>query len=348
MNSLFLALICFSAAFAADDPAAVAFSKECAAKAAEADKAESMTVRGKDGWLFFAGELRHLGAGRFWGETAAAASRATKPEDADPLPAILDFKAQLDAAGIELLLVPVPPKAIAYPEMISDAVAPGADGLPPRLDPFHQEFYNILRQNKIEVLDLVPPLTAARSDKAGAVFCRHDTHWSGRACVIAAKLIAERVKDRPWLKEHKPLELAAEERTVTIAGDLWKALGDQTIPRETLPLRFIASAGQPVQPDRASPIVLLGDSHTLVFHAGGDDMLATGAGLADQLAMELGLAVDVVGVRGSGATPARISFYRRSQADKQYLDRKKLVIWCFSAREFTEAQGWRKVPIKPR
>ena len=355
MNSLCIALICASACFAADDPAVVAFSRECAAKAAAADKAGTMVVQGKDGWLFFAGELRHIGAGRFWGENAAAVSKATKPEDADPLPAILDFKAQFDAAGIELLVVPVPPKAIVYPEMISDAVSPGPDGgrpvrTPPRLDQYDREFYEILRQNKIEVLDLVPPLMSARGDEGGAVFCKHDTHWSGRACAIAAKLIAERVKDRPWLKDRPRLELSAEERQVTIAGDLWKALGDQAIPRETLPLRFISMVGGagPVQPDRASPIVLLGDSHTLVFHAGGDDMLATGAGLADQLAMELGLAVDMVGVRGSGATPARISFYRRSQGDKQYLDAKKLVVWCFSAREFTEAQGWRKVPIKPR
>ncbi|HUU68982.1 MAG TPA: hypothetical protein VM186_05630, partial [Planctomycetota bacterium] len=72
----------------------VAFSRECAAKAAAADKAGTMVVQGKDGWLFFAGELRHIGAGRFWGENAAAVSKATKPEDADPLPAILDFKAQ--------------------------------------------------------------------------------------------------------------------------------------------------------------------------------------------------------------------------------------------------------------
>ena len=52
-----------------------------------------------------------------------------------------------------------------------------------------------------------------------------------------------------------------------------------------------------------------------------------------------------VGVRGSGATPARIELYRRGQADPEYLKNKKLVIWCFSAREFTENQGWRKVPV---
>lgn len=333
---------------ATENALARAFADDCAAKAAAAEKAASMVVKGRDGWLFFDKELRHIGVGRFWGDAAPKASRTAKPEDADPLPAILDFKTQLDAAGIELIMMPVPPKAIVYPEMISDKIAPGSDGALPRLDPFHQEFYKLLQDNKIAVVDLVPPLMAARNDPAGPVFCKHDTHWSGRACIIAAKLIAQQVNYRLWLKGGKRLDLAPEERTLQIAGDLWKALGDPGVAGESLSLRFICANGQPVQPDKASPVVLMGDSHTLVFHTGGDDMLAAGAGLADQLAMELGRAVDVVGVRGSGATPARISFFRRSQADKTYLDAKKLVIWCFSAREFTESQGWRKVPIRPR
>ena len=95
-----------------------------------------------------------------------------------------------------------------------------------------------------------------------------------------------------------------------------------------------------------SPIVLLGDSHNLVFHV-GDDMHVTGAGLADQLAVELGMPVDVVAVRGAGATPARVNLLRRVQRDPGYWNRKRLVIWCFSAREFTQSDGWAMVPIAP-
>jgi alginate O-acetyltransferase complex protein AlgJ len=84
----------------------------------------------------------------------------------------------------------------------------------------------------------------------------------------------------------------------------------------------------------------MGDSHTLIFH---DPLLfARGAGLPDHLALRLGLAVDLVGVRGSGATSTRIELLRR----KDNLEGKKLVIWCFSFREFTESTtGWRKVPV---
>jgi alginate O-acetyltransferase complex protein AlgJ len=34
-----------------------------------------------------------------------------------------------------------------------------------------------------------------------------------------------------------------------------------------------------------------------------------------------------------------------ARADAGYLDKKKLVIWCFSVREFTESTGWSKVPV---
>ena len=88
----------------------------------------------------------------------------------------------------------------------------------------------------------------------------------------------------------------------------------------------------------------MGDSHCLVFHAGGD-LHGTGAGLADQLAAELGRAVDVIGVRGSGATPARVNLLRRAKADPSYLANKKWIIWCFAAREFTESAGWSAVPF---
>jgi len=80
----------------------------------------------------------------------------------------------------------------------------------------------------------------------------------------------------------------------------------------------------------------MGDSHCLVFHAGGD-LQGTGAGLAAQLAAELGAAVDVIGVRGSGATPARVNLLRRSKANPAYLASKKWIIWCFSARELAAA-----------
>jgi alginate O-acetyltransferase complex protein AlgJ len=316
---------------------------ELAAKATSGNDG-GMVVKGKDGWLFASGELRSLSVGPFWGEAAASVSKAADPAGKDPLPAILDFKAQLDKAGVELLVVPVPAKATIYPEKILDSVPASSDAFP-RLDAAQQEFFRILGENGIAVLDLASAFLEHRNDKGGALYCMQDTHWSGRACVLAAGLIAERIKDREWLAALPKRTFDIEEKTVEIVGDLAQMSGEAKPVPEKMPLTFVyerTDAGAaPVAPSDKSPILLLGDSHNLIFH-GGDDMLARSAGLPDQLAYALGTPVDLVGVRGSGATPARINLARR----RDNLAGKKLVIWCFTVREFTESpQGWRKVPV---
>jgi len=330
---------------------AKAFKAKCGELARAAEKEKSIVIVGADGWLFLTREMRHVSVGKFWGERAAEVSNAVRPDRADPLPAILDFHRQLEDLDIELIIVPVPAKEFVYPETIYDKMTPPEKGPPPRMDDAHQEFYEILRENGINVIDMMPEFLAKRLDKEGLVYCRQDTHWSGRACVLTAHRIAEELKARPWYEgvEKKKFSLR-EEPAEVIKADLWRTLPEGSRPpQESLYLRYIgepdSSGYEPVAPDRGSPVILLGDSHTLVFHA-GRDMLAKGAGLADQLALELGFAVDLIGVRGSGATPARANLYRRGRADETYLSKKKMIVWCFSVREFTESLGWSKVPVK--
>lgn len=331
-------------AFAEEDAAALAFREVCVKMAADAGKA--MAIAGADDWLFLGNELRHMGVGQFWGDHAAKASKAP-PRDADPLPAIMDFKSQLDALGIELILVPVPPKAVIYPEKISVAVKAPADGkAPARLDAAHQEFYKLLREKGVNVLDLTDDFLARRVTDDGPIYCRQDSHWSGLACNLAAGRIAGMIRGMDWYKEVKRTGFKQEVVSTPISGDLWSSLDEATRPeKETLKLRKITTAGGDVlEPDPDSPVILLGDSHNLVFQAGGD-MHASGSGLADQLAYELGIAVDLRAVRGSGATPARINLYRAGSSKPGYFAKKKVVVWCFTAREFTESQGWRLVPV---
>lgn len=333
---------------AAPDDLSDRFAAACAGLADAAERRDAMTVVGHDGWLFFAPELRHVGAGRFWGPQAAQVSRARQADQADPLPAILDFKQQLDQIGVELLVVPVPPKSVVYPERLPVELIPQANGAPPRLDPVHQEFYELLRSQGVDVLDLTPLFLSNREHPEGPAYCLQDTHWSGVGCVLAAGRIADEVRRRPWYTDVQRQVYRDEWQTITITGDLWSDLGEPAPPKEQIRVRRVGGAGTdgltPIALDLNSRIILLGDSHNLVFHAGGD-MHGNGTGLADQLALELGLAVDVVAVRGSGATPARLNLLRRAQRTPGYWTRKRLVIWCFAAREFTESDGWQLVPI---
>lgn len=321
LTTLSLALLA-PAAPAADD-AAAAFRALCTQKGAAGD---SMAVAGSDGWLFLRSELQHIGAGPFWGEAAAKVSKAASPEKADPLPAILDFHEQLKAMGITLIMAPVPCKALVYPEALDGAAAQ-------RLDTVHQEFFKLLGDKGVKVLDLAEAFAKEKSKPATpSLYCKTDSHWSPYGCEVAARQIREALGAPAWLQpKPEPFKTRSEPRK--IVGDLTDGKGS-----EELSARVVEAPPAALE-DKASPILLLGDSHTLVFHAGAE-LHGTGAGLADQLAAELGIAVDVIGVRGSGATPARINLMRRAKADPAYLAGKKAVIWCFAAREFTESTGW--------
>ena len=312
-----------------------------------AAKASSPVVVGSDGWLFLKKELRFLNVGPFWGEQAKTASQAKRVDARDPTPAIVAFNQALAEKGVTLLLVPVPPKALIYSEYVPDADKGKAWGT--NLD----QYYTILRDKGVRVLDLRQTFYAVKKKQDKLLYCREDTHWSGYGVTVAADQIAKEIESLTPKGKSKYTE---KWRNIQISGDLRQMLGDadqkeaekkETENKETIAIREIVDAsGRMPEPDPSSPVLVLGDSHVLVFHDGGD-MFARGAGLSDQLAFSLAGPVDVIGVRGSGATPARLSLYRKVQRTGDYWSGKKVVIWCFAAREFTESDGWRVLPIEP-
>src|SRR5438045_2773316 len=130
--------------------AAQDFAASLAKTIQDLEQKKAAAVTGIDGWLFFGGELRLLSLGKFWGNDALKVSRAHKPDLADRVPAILDFQQQLKTRGIELLVVPVPPKASVYPEKI----VAGIDLQTKDPAPEPHRCYEELRAAGIDVLDL--------------------------------------------------------------------------------------------------------------------------------------------------------------------------------------------------
>ena len=278
--------------------------------------AEPTSVEGVDGWRFLPAEIKHLLAG----------DPSNDPKK--PLDTIVDFNQQLKQLGVRLIVVPVPAKVTIHPEFFDKRLAGAAAASSPEA-----AFYEALRAKGVDVVDLTQDFAAAKAQ--GPLYCARDSHWNGRAIVLAAQKLAPKLKG---LSEAN-LGLEAREGQIEIQGDLGGA-------KEKTTVRFINPKGQTarLEPDRASPILILGDSYVLVFHDGGD-MHASGAGLPDQLAFELRAPVDILGVRGSGATPARVSLARRARANPNYLSSKKVVIWCFGVRELTQAEAWKSVPL---
>ena len=302
-----------------------------------AAKEEGRAVPGLDGWLFSRQEIAHISKGDFWGDAAQTTSLAGKPESRDPLAAILDFKQQLERAGIELIVVPVPAKAHVYPDKLVAGIPPTQVNSNHRFDPAHQQFLQELGKAGVEYLDLTRLFLDARRSGSTPLFLQRDTHWSPTGLSVVARALKDRIASRSWFQALEKLQFERKSEIVQVNGDLMETTSTSAGSDTVSVLRIVPS---PV-PDRNSPIVLLGDSHTLIFHSGGD-MHAKDAGLPENLAFELGLNVDLVGVRGSGATPARVELARR----RDNMAGKKLAIWCFTVREYTESSsGWRKVPV---
>lgn len=289
-------------------------------KAAEAEVRNDSFVAGEDGWRFLPAELK------FASKLASPdLANLTKPA----IDAIADFAEQMKAANVSLVVMPVPPKVL----LAGTAAGVSAE----EQEKMRAGWESIMREltsRKVTVVDLLPDYSAATHEP----FCRRDTHWSGRGIALAADRLLP-LLEGAGMADHEAPGFGDAWTKQTINGDL----GGDPEEIELRVQRVPANTGAMTK----NPALLLGDSHVLVFHQGGD-LHTTGAGLPEQLAAALGSKPEVLGVRGSGATSSRLQLARRARADEDYLPSKKVIVWCFAGREFTEADSWKKVPILRR
>lgn len=295
----------------------------------EAASTEATSVQGKDNWRFLRAELRHLAA-------ISAPDFALKPATG-PLQAITEFQKALADRSIRLVLVPIPEKARIRCDQLAGGIKPD-DAQP--LDKAAAALYDQLKKAGIDVLDLTAAFRAEVAKGADPGYCRTDSHFTPRFCELTAAELAKTCQAALPDLAKTAGPTTAVETTITITGDL-AAAGDS----ETLKSRQISQQGGGlIEPAERSPVLLLGDSHCLIFHAGGD-MLASGTGLSDHLTAVLGTAPAVVGVRGGGATASRVNLYRKAAKDKAFLPATKIVLWCLAARDLTQAVDWKPVPL---
>ncbi len=321
--------------------AAEAFAQECEVRA----KAEQVNIRGDDpAWFFMKRELKQLAAGAFW-EKDWAVVAANKT---DPSSHIVIFNDLLKAKGVRLIMVPIPAKAAIYPDKLAAKFAPGS---PLVLKGYLDE----LRGKGVEVLDIEPVLNAHRAKTGGEgadkLYCEQDSHFAPLTSEIIAGLIKQEVADEKWFKDQpKETFKRSAKETLSIRGD--QAGGASPAAKaELLTLTYagkeVGGKIEAVPADKDSPVLLLGDSHTMVF-TDGADMHCRSAGLQDQLQYDLGFAIDRVSNKGSGIMQARKNLVlMRVRNEPGFWEKKKLVIWAFSAREFTQSSDRMiKLPIE--
>lgn len=306
-----------------------AFAQLASERAAAAAAKNSRVVDGETpGWLFLTAELKHVGVGEFW----------TRPEatpGGDPAAAIIAYHEALKALGVTLVVVPVPAKAVIYPDRLAsghDAEAAFATA----------PFFEKLTAAGVTAVDLEPVFRNEREEQK--VCCEQDSHWTPSACRLTAELLCELPAVRDLFPPQELVPRAGEE--ISITGDLVEGLGKEGPDKETLTM--FKAAAQPVPPDEDSPVLLIGDSHTVVFSEAGGTIRnhTTGAGLRDHVQARLGLPLAVVTTAASGGDGARGLLARKAAATPDFWESRKLVIWCFSAREFTQGR-WRPIPPQP-
>ncbi len=308
----------------------------------------------RENWCYQMSELRYGATGPFFGEAAQTFFPDAPPEEADPLGAVLDFRDQLEARGIDLIFVPIPVRPLIYPEGVIDlGEFVDADPLPD-LKPMQNRFLGIVGNAGVLTVDLTSLFLRNRRYVGGPLYCKSDTHWTPSGATLAAMSIGRLLKSRPWY-EHTVDELDDPTAKFSMRwsnrrhfGHCYKKLRDlggvENLSEEELSVREIIGpgslrSGRKTLRHPDSPVVVLGDSNMLWWQQ-------MNAAFPQQLAFELGYWVDTLTTHGGGINEARLNLARTLREDPEYLDGKRAVIWIFTARSMINAKPyWLRIPL---
>jgi alginate O-acetyltransferase complex protein AlgJ len=305
-------------------------------------------VEGRDGWIIHSGEMKYLRSSSFIGENASRANPRAPAERADPVPVIIDFHRQLQERGIELYLMPIPVRPIIYPESVLGPEPFAKRTTIPNLHFSLQELLGSLREGGVRVFDLTQLFLDEREHpEYGSVFCRSDTHWTPYGISLGARILAAEIKMKPWYEAVPKQRYSQRWRTKKHKGALYqtyeKATGKVLEPDPVQMRRIMIETEDGLEgfglhhPE--SPVILIGDSNAARW-------TPFRSGLPYALAFELGFPIDVLSEAAGGANETRLNLVRKVRAEPGYLEGKRIVVWCFSARTFTNTrEGWIPMPL---
>ncbi len=309
-------------------------------------KGNEKAIPGRNGWLHFAQDLDYLTGPPFLSPDQLRTREKAhelweKPMHPEPLAAIIEFKKQLMARGIVLIVVPVPVKVAIQPDKISDRRL-----RPPLANRSWQPFAEALQKSGVQLFDARSVL-ARYVLQHGDAYLATDTHWlPGAMQAVAEELAGYIAKESPQLLGSADLQVQMQR--VIGHGDIARML--------TLPDKAHLFAGQEVelrqilterhefwQPDRNAEILLLGDSFTNIYSTDGLSW-GVGAGFAEQLSHFLRTPLDLLARNDSGAYVTREMLAGELAQGRDRLAGKKLVIWQFAERELAFGD-WRSIAM---
>jgi hypothetical protein len=180
---------------------------------------------------------------------------------------IIGMDRQLSAVKIKLIVMPVPPKTVLYPEMLSRRYTGDA----PLENVSMLRLKARFRQAGVAVLDIVPLLSEAKLHVSVPLWMPTDSHWSPEGMDITAQALARFVRQNVSLPPAEPADLALGTKEIAYRGDLTRLLHLPDAPNRftRIPIRVQpvvdARSGRPWSLRQDADVALVGDSLSEIF-----------------------------------------------------------------------------------
>lgn len=316
------------------------------------DPGEKVVLGNGDGrWLFYRQDVEFLV------QPSPLDIRSAKLDN--PITAIMKFRDQLKAKGVELLVVITPGKPSIYPERLTGStqdlngagaagVENAAAGLNGAIAAGHgKAILDSLAKAGFNTVDLYTPLLAAKADdaKLGPLYLNDDTHWTPRGAELAAGEIAKKVREMADTGivdiGEKSIEYVASDSIADRMGDIGEMSGLNKFNvfkvQQVVGHVVYDTTRTPFKDDfRKAKILILGDSFSRIYQTDSP----VNAGWIAHFAKEMGRPVASIVSDGGASTLVREKLARKAGV----LKGKKLLIWEFVERDLRfGAEGWKEV-----
>jgi alginate O-acetyltransferase complex protein AlgJ len=298
---------------------------------------------GRDAWLFYRPDVDYIIGPPFLDASQMGHRGRVDQVQADPVKAIVDFRNQLVARGIDLIAMPVPMK----PGIDANKLSARAEETTPLHNASFAAFKARLEKAGVRVFDPSPSMMQYKTaQNSASLYLESDTHWRPDTMEHVAEDLAAIIPPSTSAPRG-PFQLA--EKEINGLGDIARMLTlppSQNLYRpEKVTIHAVLSGNATWRPSNDADILLLGDSFSNIFslHALG---WGESAGFAEHLSRALGgRQLDCILRNSDAAFATREILSRELARGHDRLAGKKLVVWEFAARELAFG-NWKMLEMK--
>jgi len=298
---------------------------------------------GRGAWLSYRPDVDYITGPPFLDGGQMRRRAHTTGAQPYPVKAIVEFRNQLAARGIEFIAVPIPMKPGIDGDKLSGRTASHAL----LQNPSFSEFKARLQKDGVRIFDPGDAFLQQKSGQPSAsAFLETDTHWRPETMERIAENLAAFIQ-APASPEEAALQVKPKE--ISGLGDIVRMLklpASQNLYRpEKVTIHEVSARGGPWRSSKDADILLLGDSFSNIFSLSA---LGWGesAGFAEHLSRALGgRPLDCILRNSDGAFATREILSRDLARGRDRLAGKKLVVWEFACRELAFGD-WKLLEMK--